>query len=212
MANSEIRVVIADDHALFRQGLKSLLRLRDDISVVAETDRAADLPAILESTSCRILLLDLQMERNALIDLSALSSRVSVIVVTASEKPEEWLAAVTAGARALVLKRFAVETLIDAIDGVARGEVRFPPEVQAMLASGFRSPAESCALTQRELEIVRCVAGGMRNAEVARSLFITEQTVKTHLNNVFQKLGVRDRVELTLYAVRTGIVGTGSSR
>ncbi|HYC00963.1 MAG TPA: response regulator transcription factor [Candidatus Limnocylindrales bacterium] len=204
----EIRIVIADDHALFRQGLRSLLRLRQDITVIAETDRAADLPAILARGNCDILLLDLQMERNALLDVSALAKRVAVIVVTASERPEDMLGAVRAGARALVLKRFAVETLLEAIDAVGRGHVHFPPEVQELLAAGMRTPDQTSVLTQRELEIVRCVAGGMRNAEVARALFITEQTVKSHLNNVFQKLAIRDRVELTLFAVRTGIVGT----
>ena len=209
MRVNDIRIIVADDHALFRQGLRSLLRLREDIRIVAETDRAADIPALLDAQPCDVLLLDLQMERNALIDVRALARRVAVIIVTASEKPDELLGAVQAGARALVLKRFAVETLLEAIDAVVAGQTRYPTEVEALLAAGARVPASAGPLTQRELEIVRCVAAGMRNAEVARQLFITEQTVKTHLNNVFQKLGIRDRVELTLYAIRTGIAGTG---
>ena len=114
---------------------------------------------------------------------------------------------VRAGARGVVFKRFAVETLMDAIGAVAAGHVWMPPSLQAHLAAGLRAgPVEP--LTNRERDIVRHVALGLRNAEVAKKLFISEQTVKTHLNNIFQKIGVRDRVELTLWAIRTGIIGS----
>lgn len=200
------RIAIADDHALFRQGLKSLLELQPDTVVVAETDRAADVAAMLQRTPCDVLLLDLQMDRNILVDIPALSTHTRIIVVTASERPEDAVQAVRAGAQGVVLKRFAIETLMEAIHSVVSGEVWLPPTIQSYIAHGLRG-APVDVLTQREREVVRYVALGLRNAEVARKLFITEYTVKTHLNNVFQKLGVRDRVELTLYAARTGIIG-----
>lgn len=206
-----LRIAIADDHALFRQGLRSMLALQDGISVVAEVDRAGALAPLLEQTPVDVLLLDLQMERSSLADIEALSGRASVVVVTASERPEDALGALRAGARAIVFKRFAIETLMTAIEAVVQGHVWMPPALQAELAAQLRSPG-SQRLTPREREIVRHVALGMRNAEVARQLFISEVTVKTHLNNIFQKLEVRDRVELTLYAIRTGIVGANEGR
>jgi DNA-binding NarL/FixJ family response regulator len=158
MDTPKLRIAIADDHALFRQGLKSLLALRDDMVIVGETDKVDGLAPMLAAAPCDVLLLDLQMDRTSLIEI------------------------------------------------VARGEVWMPPALQARLASDLREPAPD-PLTPREREIVRNVALGLRNAEVARKLFISEDTVKTHLNNVFQKIGVRDRVQLTLYAIRLGMIG-----
>jgi DNA-binding NarL/FixJ family response regulator len=205
------RIIIADDHALFRQGLKSMLRLQTDVTVVAELDRASDLLPALEQRRCDVLLLDLQMERNALADIEALAQRVAIVVVTASERTEDALAAIRAGARGVVFKRFAIETLMTAVRAVAEGQVWIPPALQAAVAAGLRGPMAG-SLTRREREIVRQVALGLRNAEVGRELRISEVTVKTHINNIFQKLGIRDRVELALYAVRNGIIGVHERR
>lgn len=203
---SPIRLILADDHALFREGLKSLLKHEPDVSIVAETDRIESLPSVVADAPADILLLDLQMERSTLEEIGALSQRIAVIVVTASELIGDAMAAIRLGARAVVLKRFAVETLMDAIRSVAGGDVWLPPNVQGELAARLRNPSAS-PLTVREEEVVRHVALGLRNAEVGRRLFISEQTVKTHLNNIFQKLGIQDRSELTRYAIRTGIIG-----
>ena len=201
-----LRIIIADDHALFRQGLRSMLRLEPGVVVVAEVERVADLAPILAETRCDVLLLDLQMDRNALADIEGLARRVRVLVVTASEQPSEALAALRAGARAVVFKRFALETLMDAVRAVMDGHVWMPPALQAEItAQALQSETEP--LSSREREIVRAVALGLRNAEVAQRLAIAEATVKTHLNKVFQKLGIRDRTELVRYAIRVGIVG-----
>ena len=210
-ARAPLRIAIADDHALFRQGLRSMLALQEGVRVVAEVDRVGLLAPLLEETPSDILLLDLQMERSSLSDIEELARRVSVVVVTASERPEDALGALRAGARAVVFKRFAIETLMTAIEAVSEGHVWMPPALQAQLATQLRSPV-SQRLTSREREIVRHVALGMRSAEVAKQLFISEVTVKTHLNNIFQKLGVRDRVGLTLYAIRAGICGANEER
>src|SRR5262245_36712546 len=108
-----LRVAIADDHALFRQGLKSLLGLRADIAVVAEADRVDGLEPMLAAQPIDVLLLDLQMDRNSLAAVPALATRVGVVMVTASERADDALAAIRAGARGVVLKRFAIETLVD---------------------------------------------------------------------------------------------------
>lgn len=199
------RIIVADDHLLFRQGLRALLKSEPDVTIVGETDRADELPALLERLPCDQLLLDLQMERNALADIEALVLRVPVVVLTASEVPADAVAAIRKGARAVVLKRFAIETLMDAIHTVAAGNVWLPASLQTHIVDELRRPAVS-TLSPREQEVVRYVALGLRNAEIARALSISTETIKTHLNSIFRKLGVRDRMELMLHVQRGGIV------
>ncbi|HUO05853.1 MAG TPA: response regulator transcription factor [Candidatus Binataceae bacterium] len=199
-----VRLMIVDDHALFRQGLKSLLMLQPNIVVVGEVDRASALDDALAATPCDIILLDLQMERWLMDEIPSLSKRAAVIVLTATESAASGVKALRLGARGLVHKRFAIETLMTAIEAVAEGLVWMPPIVQAEFAAEGGPAARQ--LTTREAEIVRCVASGMRNGEVATQLSISESTVKTHLNNIFQKLALRDRMELTHYAISSGLV------
>ncbi len=203
------RLIIADDHSLFRQGLKSLLQLQPDLEVVAEVDRAEEIDAALTAHPCDILLLDLQMNRWTMEEIPHLAKIVKVIVLTASESPEHGVQALRLGARAIVQRRFALETLMMAIKALAEGLVWMPPEVQAEFANEFMAQETSAAkkLTARETEIVKYVGSGMRNGEIAERLAITEATVKTHLNNIFQKLNLRSRVELTRYAYKHGLVG-----
>jgi DNA-binding NarL/FixJ family response regulator len=146
------------------------------------------------------------MDRNTLPDIEQIGARTRVVVLTASEQAADALAALRAGARAVVWKRFALETLMEAMRAAMEGHVWMPPALQAEITSQALRPAHE-PLSAREREIVRLVALGLRNAEVAQRLSITEATVKTHLNNVFQKLSVRDRVELTRYAMRVGLIG-----
>ena len=207
MMKTTIRLVIADDHALFRGGLTSLLRRQRDMQMVGEAETVAAVMATVAETKCDILLLDLQMDRWALGDIEQLATVTKVMVLTASESVENAIAAMRLGARAVVQKRFAVQTLVEAIHAVAEGLVWMPPSLQAEVASQWSAPAAK-SLTSRETEIVRHVAGGLRNAEIARRLAITEATVKTHLNNIFDKLGLRDRVELAVYALRHGLTAT----
>jgi two-component system nitrate/nitrite response regulator NarL len=202
-----LRIAIADDHALFRHGLKSQLKLQPGLIVVAEVDRADQLAEVIGATPCDILLLDLQMERSSLADIEHLAEHTAVVVVTASERADDALAAIRAGARAVVFKRFAIESLMDAITAVSEGHVWMPPALQKHLTARLREPPEEEPLTPREREIVRYVAVGLRNAEVAEKLAISEVTVKTHLNNIFQKLHLRGRTALALYAIRVGIIG-----
>ena len=205
-----IRIVVADDHALFREGLKSLLSLRSDMTVVGEADTVDALPSLLDSAECDVLLLDLQMDRWSGAEIATLAKRVKLLVLTASERSEDALSAIQGGARGVVHKRFAVETLIDAILAVSAGHVWLPPALQADVTREWTTG--SGQLTPREREIVALVGCGLRNSEIAGRLFISEVTVKTHLNNVFQKLPVRDRVELALFAVRSGLAAVRPGR
>ena len=205
---ASLRVIIADDHVLFRQGLKSMLvKLHPEVSVVAEVERASEIAPALARTPCDLLLLDLQMEdRNALADIRSFARRARVVVVTASQRSEEALAALHAGARAVVFKRFAVETLMEAVRAVMEGHVWMPPALQSQMTAQMFEPAAK-VLTSRERQIVRLVGLGFHNPEIAQRLSISEVTVKSHLNNVFHKLQIRDRVGLTLYAIRLGLIG-----
>ena len=199
-----LRLIIADDHSLFRQGLKELLLMQPEVQVVGEVEHFSELASMLTTTPCDVLLLDLQMERWVGRSIERLSRVTRIVVLTASERKEDAMAALRMGAHAFVQKRYAVETLMEAIRSAARGQVWIPPALQAGLAEQLRSPARN-QLSNRETEIIRYVAAGLRNAEVAKRLSIGESTVKTHLNNIFQKLGIRDRVELALYAHRVGL-------
>ena len=178
--------------------------LQSDVEIIGEVERAEEIEPMLDRTACDVLLLDLQMDRWTGNDVESLARRTKVLVLTASERIDDAIAAMRNGARAIVQKRFAIETLMEAIRSAANGMVWMPPSLQTELAAQMGAASEQ-RLTSREGEIARFVAEGLRNAEIARRLAISESTVKTHLNNIFQKLHLRDRVELALHALRVGL-------
>ena len=204
MTGLRTRLILADDHAIFREGLKALLSREADLEIVAELEQVDAIFETAVKTNCDLVLLDLQMDRWSMADIRRLSHICKVIVLTASESAENGATAMRMGARAIVQKRYAFETLINAIRTVRDGMVWMPPAVQSELAraEGVRDRR----LTPRETQIAQHVAGGLRNTDVAEKLSISESTVKTHLAKIFQKLGVRDRLELAHYAIRTGLV------
>ncbi len=200
-----IRVVLADDRCLFRQGLKLLLNLRAGVVVVAESDDPHELPALLTRQDCDVLLLGIRFGADGDIDVAVLSTSTKVLLMCDGGDLEDAVVAMRAGAQGAVFRHTTADALVEAISTVAAGQVSMPTEMQTRLAETLQVDPQR-RLTGREREVVRHVARGLRNAEVARELFITEQTVKTHLGNIFRKTGVRDRVELALYAVRLGLV------
>jgi DNA-binding NarL/FixJ family response regulator len=206
-----LRILIADDHELFRESLLSLLRTKPEVAAAAAVGSLADLALRVVEFRADVLLLDLQMERPAIGEITALAALTRVVIVTASEQLDQILAAVQAGARGVVSKSAAADTLIRAMEVVARGEVWLSPALQSRLVGALVNPSPD-RLTPREREIVRLVAFGLRNAEVAAELYISPVTVKTHLGRVFEKLGVRDRADLVLYAVRTGLIGVDEKK
>jgi DNA-binding NarL/FixJ family response regulator len=199
-----ISLILADDHVLLRSSQKSLVRRPRHMRGMGRAESKGALMQALDNPRCDVLLLDLQRTRWAFDEIRQLASCTKVLVLTASESVNDTITAMRLGARGVVQKQFALQTLIEAIRVVAGGLVWMPPRLQREIA-GQRGVSSAKQLTSREAEIARHVAGGLRNAEIAESLSIAEATVKTHLNNIFDKLQLRDRVELAVYALRHGM-------
>jgi two-component system, NarL family, nitrate/nitrite response regulator NarL len=214
-----IRIVIADDHPIFRDGLRKLLVLEDDFRVVAEARDGKEVLEVLDEYQPDILLLDLKMPGldglTALQKLQNARTKTKVIVLTASEDKNQFVQAMKFGTSGIVLKQTATDLLIKSIRKVHAGEIWLDSHTTAAVMRQFSSPMDSTPLgprdrersplSQREREIVVLVAQGFKNKEMAEKMFISEQTVKNHLHNIFDKLGVSDRLELALYAIHKNI-------
>jgi len=203
MSSLPLRIAIADDQELFREALKSSLD-SPTMRVVVEVGRDADLAATLRDIGCDVLLLDLDRACGSLAEIEHMAAHMKVVGLTAREEPENALAALRAGARGIVFKRLAMRNLVESIHAVVDGDAWMPPSVQAALLVSMET-AETQPLTTRERDVVRLVAAGLRNGEIAARLGISELTVKSHLGNVFEKLDCRDRVDLVLHARRLGL-------
>jgi DNA-binding NarL/FixJ family response regulator len=225
MTKSKIRIVVADDHPIFRDGLCKLLALEEDFEVVAQAQDGRQVLEVLQQQEPDILLLDLKMPGldglATLQRLQAARNKTRVIVLTASDDKNEFVQAMKLGTSGIVLKQTATELLIKSIRKVHAGEIWLdshttaavirtfvaaeePPAPQAMPSATPRD-RERSPLSQREREIVALVAQGFKNKEMAEKMFISEQTVKNHLHNIFDKLGVSDRLELALYAIHNNL-------
>ena len=211
-----IRVLVADDHAIFRDGLRKLLNSDDNITIVGEAHNGTECIKQLNKLKPDVLLLDLRMpDKDGLavleeVNFDNLPTRV--VVLTAAEDDRDVVRAMRLGARGVVLKQSATDLLVQSIHRVHAGEIWLDNRMTAEVMKAFSHSSESGLrserplLTDREKEIVQHVAQGFRNKEIAEKLFISEQTVKNHLHNIFDKLGVSDRLELALYAVHHRLV------
>jgi DNA-binding NarL/FixJ family response regulator len=222
-AKSKIRIVVADDHPIFRDGLCKLLALEDDFEVVAQASDGRQVIDVLAQHEPDILLLDLKMPGldglGTLQRLQNVKNKTRVIVLTASDDKNEFVQAMKLGTSGIVLKQTATDMLIKSIRKVHGGEIWLDSSTTAAVIRQFvandepQSPPPSAAprdrerspLSQREREIVALVAQGFKNKEMAEKMFISEQTVKNHLHNIFDKLGVSDRLELALYAIHNNL-------
>jgi two-component system, NarL family, nitrate/nitrite response regulator NarL len=216
---SKIRIVVADDHPIFRDGLCKLLALEEDFEVVAQAQDGRQVLDVLQQHEPDILLLDLKMPGldglATLQRLQVAKNKTRVIVLTASDDKNEFVQAMKLGTSGIVLKQTATELLIKSIRKVHAGEIWLDSHTTAAVIRQFvandeqpAAPAqpaprdrERSPLSQREREIVALVAQGFKNKGMAKKMFISEQTVKNHLHNIFDKLGVSDRLELALYAI-----------
>jgi two-component system, NarL family, nitrate/nitrite response regulator NarL len=215
-----IRIVIADDHPIFRDGLRRLLESESDLKVIGEASDGLEAVKLARQLKPDILLLDLAMPRQpgleALRELSAgpASNPVRVILLTAAAEKKQIVEALQLGARGVVLKDSATQLLLKSIHTVMAGEYWVGRESVSNLVQYLRNLVQSSegdarqrrfGLTPRELEIVSAVVAGYSNKEIAEYFKISEDTVKHHLSNVFDKLGVSTRLELALFAVNQSL-------
>ena len=218
-----IRVVLADDHPIVRDGLKKLLSIESDIEVVGEAGDGREMLEVIQDVEPDVVLLDLRMPNldglSALQALQQTNKRTRVIVLTASEDKNEFVQAMKLGCSGIVLKQTAPDLIVKSIRKVHAGEIWLDSHTTAAVMRQFSTAADLAAagggngkggrerspLSQREREIVALVAQGYKNKEMAEKMFISEQTVKNHLHNIFDKLGVSDRLELALYAIHKGL-------
>ncbi len=215
-AKQVVRILVADDHAIFRDGLRKLLEGADDVQIIGEASNGVECTKMLAKLKPDILLLDLRMpEKDGLgvleeINFDSIPTRV--IVLTAAEDDRDVVRAMRLGARGVVLKQSASDLLLKSIRKVADGEIWLDNRMTAEVIDAFKKSAEAGQrrekplLSDREKEIVQLVAQGFRNREIGEKLFISEQTVKNHLHNIFDKLGVSDRLELALYAIHHRLI------
>jgi two-component system nitrate/nitrite response regulator NarL len=211
-----LRILVADDHAIFRDGLRKLLGDADDVTIIGEASNGTECVKMLAKFKPDILLLDLRMpEKDGLAVLEEVnfdSLPTKVIVLTAAEDDRDVVRAMRLGARGVVLKQSASDLLLKSIRKVADGEIWLDNRMTAEVIDAFKKSAEAGQrrekplLSEREKEIVQLVAQGFRNREIGEKLFISEQTVKNHLHNIFDKLGVSDRLELALYAIHHRLI------
>ncbi len=224
--NGRIRILIADDHPIVRDGLRKLLSFESDFDIVGEASNGQEAIKLVHSLKPDILLLDLRMpELDGIATLHALQSDPSptkVIVITASDERTDYVQAMRLGSRGILLKQTSPELITKSIRKVHAGEIWLDRETTAAVMDSFsntpgaastphppaKAPLKSrdrSPLSARELEIVQLVAQGYKNKEMAEKMFISEQTVKNHLHNIFDKLNVSDRLELALYAIHNNL-------
>jgi two-component system nitrate/nitrite response regulator NarL len=207
----KIKLLIADDHAIFRDGLRKLLDSEEEITIVGEARNGAECIKMLGNLKPDILLLDLHMPDKGgfavLEEVNFDTIPTRVIVLTAAEDDRDVVRAMRLGARGVLLKDSAIDLLVKSIYRVHAGEIWLDSHMTAEVINTFSASSKSRArsekrlLSDREMEIVQLVTQGFQNNEIGKELFISENTVKNHLRNIFDKIGVSDRLELALYAI-----------
>jgi NarL family two-component system response regulator LiaR len=212
----KIKVLIVDDHQVVRQGLRTFLDLNEDIQVVGEAGDGAQAVEQAGRLNPDIILMDLVMPGmdgiTATARIKSLGTGSRVIALTSFAEDDKVFPAIQAGASSYLLKDVSPEALVEAIRAVAHGEARLHPQVMRKLMEqvtrqpvGERS-AEAAQLTEREGEVIRLVARGRSNREIAEALVISEKTAKAHISNILGKLGLDDRTQMAVYAIKTGLV------
>lgn len=217
-----ISVAIADDEVLVRSGIRLIVDGQDDMEVVGEASDGAEAAAVVRQKSPDVILMDIRMPGVDGLEacrriLGSDSATVRVLMLTTFDLDEHLYQAMKAGASGFLLKSTPPEQLIHAIRVVATGETLLAPPITRRLIESFvrrpppgsATPSELEGLTPRELDVLRLIAEGLSNGEIARQLFLSEGTVKSHVNRILAKLRVRDRVQAVITAYESGLVQVG---
>jgi two-component system, NarL family, nitrate/nitrite response regulator NarL len=212
----KIKLLIADDHAIFRDGLRKLLDSEEEITIVGEARNGAECIKMLGNLKPDILLLDLHMPDKdgfgVLEEVNFDTIPTRVIVLTAAEDDRDVVRAMRLGARGVLLKESAIDLLVKSIYRVHAGEIWLDSHMTAEVINTFSASSKSGVrsekrlLSDREMEIVQLVTQGFQNKQIGKELFISENTVKNHLRNIFDKIGVSDRLEMMLYAIHHRLI------
>ncbi len=214
MSHTPIRVLIADDHAIVRKGIRALLATERDIQVVAEASDGAEAVVQAEAWHPDVILMDLVMPKldgiEATRQITAQLPGARILVLTSFAADDKVFPAIKGGALGYLLKDSGPDELIQAIRQVDRGEPSLEPSIARKVLSELSHPPKAPLtpepLTERELGVLRLVAQGKNNKEIAEQLVITEMTVRTHVSNVLSKLHLASRTQAALYALKEGIV------
>ena len=210
-----IRVMIVDDHALFRRGLQMVLEQEQDIEVVGEAGDGGDALAMAQEAMPDVVLMDVRMPGRGGIDatekIKEAMPHVKILMLTVSDEEADLFDALKAGASGYLLKDTSIEEVADAVRKVSRDESLISPSMANKLVSEFTSMVKRAdekqsvpqpRLTDREMEVLKLVAKGRNNRDIAKELFISENTVKNHIRNILEKLHLHSRMEAVVYAVR----------
>lgn len=208
-----IRVLIADDHPIVRKGIAALLELEDDIELVGEAKDGADAIAQAETLHPDVILMDLIMPGKDGIEatrrIHQVQPEVGILVLTSFATDDKIFPAIKAGARGYLLKDAGLTALVEAIRQIARGEASLEPSIARKILNEIAhdsiNPPPSEPLSARELQVLRLVAQGKSNRDIAKKLVIAEMTVRSHVSNILAKLHLASRIQAALYALREGI-------
>jgi NarL family two-component system response regulator LiaR len=211
--SKKIRILIADDHAIVRKGIRALLSTEPDIEVIGEAGNGAEAVALAQKTSPDVILMDLVMPKvdgiEATRQISEQQPGARILVLTSFAADDKVFPAIKAGALGYLLKDSGPDALVQAIHQVHRGEPSLEPsiarKVLTELSAPPKKPLTADPLTERELDILRLVAQGRSNKEIAEQLVIAEMTVRTHVSNILGKLHLASRTQAALYALREGL-------
>lgn len=219
MAGDPIRVVVADDHELFRRGLRQVLEEEPDIEVVAEAGDGEQAVEVVVEHTPDVVVMDVRMPVKsgieATADLKAQMPDLSVLMLTISDDEDDLYQAIKSGANGYLLKEISIDEIGNAVRSVHGGQSLISPSMASKLLNEFaamikkeeeKQQAPAPKLTPREMEVLRHVAQGMNNREIANALYISENTVKNHVRNILEKLHLHSRMEAVVYAVREKLI------